>query len=80
MSTPQDIALLDARRGAEMFNKVDIPVLGLVQNMNVFICPNCGHKEHIFGKDGTTKLAEELQIEVLGMELKKMHTVSGDRH
>lgn len=66
VSTPQDIALLDARRGAEMFNKVDIPVLGLVQNMNVFICPNCGHKEHIFGKDGTTKLAEELQIEVLG--------------
>ena len=73
VSTPQDIALLDARRGAEMFNKVDIPVLGLVQNMNVFICPNCGHKEHIFGKDGTTKLAEELQVEVLGMELKKIH-------
>jgi ATP-binding protein involved in chromosome partitioning len=41
--------------------------------MNVFICPNCGHKEHIFGKDGTAKLAEELQVEVLGMELKKIH-------
>lgn len=60
VSTPQDIALLDARRGAEMFRKVDIPVLGLVQNMSVFCCPKCGHEEHIFGKDGAVEMAQEL--------------------
>lgn len=60
VSTPQDIALLDARRGAEMFRKVDIPVLGLVQNMSVFCCPKCGHEEHIFGKDGAAEMAQEL--------------------
>ncbi|KAF3845504.1 hypothetical protein F7725_008667 [Dissostichus mawsoni] len=49
VSTPQDIALLDARRGAEMFKKLNVPVLGLVQNMSVFRCPNCNHQTHIFG-------------------------------
>ncbi|XP_063422486.1 iron-sulfur cluster transfer protein NUBPL-like [Mytilus trossulus] len=66
VSTPQDIALLDARRGTEMFHKVNVPVLGLVQNMNVYICPQCGHTEHIFGKDGTKKLADELNLDILG--------------
>ncbi|XP_052091498.1 iron-sulfur protein NUBPL-like [Mytilus californianus] len=66
VSTPQDIALLDARRGTEMFEKVNVPVLGLIQNMNVYVCPNCGHTEHIFGKDGTKKLAEELSLDILG--------------
>ncbi|XP_041374905.1 iron-sulfur protein NUBPL-like isoform X1 [Gigantopelta aegis] len=66
VTTPQDIALLDARRGAEMFRKVDIPVLGVVQNMSVFICPNCGHQEHIFGKDGAERMAKEINVQVLG--------------
>lgn len=66
VSTPQDIALLDARRGAEMFRKVNVPVLGLIQNMSVFHCPNCNHKTHIFGEDGATELANSLGVEVLG--------------
>ena len=66
MSTPQDIALLDARKGAEMFRKVEVPVLGLVQNMSVFTCPNCGHSEHIFGKDGAEKLAKDIGVDLLG--------------
>ena len=60
VSTPQDIALIDARRGAEMFTKVGIPVLGLVQNMSCFTCPKCGHEEHIFGIDGGHSLAKEI--------------------
>ncbi|XP_053366352.1 iron-sulfur protein NUBPL isoform X1 [Clarias gariepinus] len=66
VSTPQDIALLDARRGAEMFRKVNVPVLGLVQNMSVFQCPQCNHQTHIFGSDGARKLACSLGVEVLG--------------
>ncbi|XP_022111463.1 iron-sulfur protein NUBPL-like isoform X2 [Acanthaster planci] len=66
VSTPQDIALLDARKGTEMFRKVDVPVLGLVQNMSVFHCPNCGHQSHIFGQDGAQVVAEELGLEILG--------------
>lgn len=66
MSTPQDIALLDARRGAEMFRKVDVPVLGMVQNMSVYICPKCGHVEHVFGEDGAQRVAAEMQIDLLG--------------
>lgn len=66
VTTPQDIALLDARRGAEMFRKVEIPVLGLVQNMSQFICPNCHHVSHIFGQDGAIKLSEELNVEFIG--------------
>ncbi|XP_015907793.2 iron-sulfur cluster transfer protein NUBPL isoform X1 [Parasteatoda tepidariorum] len=65
VTTPQDIALLDARKGAAMFQKVDIPVLGIVQNMSSFICPKCGEITHIFGQDGASKLASELDIEVL---------------
>lgn len=66
VSTPQDIALLDARRGVEMFTKVNVPILGLVQNMSSFICPKCSHKEDIFGTDGVEHLAKEIQSDLLG--------------
>lgn len=66
VSTPQDIALLDARKGAEMFRKVEVPVLGLVQNMSVYVCPKCGHHEHIFGKDGIDKIATAMNLDILG--------------
>ncbi|XP_025058251.1 iron-sulfur protein NUBPL isoform X4 [Alligator sinensis] len=66
VSTPQDIALLDARKGAEMFRKVHVPVLGLVQNMSVFQCPKCKHETHIFGTDGVRDLAKTLGLDVLG--------------
>ncbi|NXA31719.1 NUBPL protein, partial [Eudromia elegans] len=66
ISTPQDIALLDARKGAEMFRKVHVPVLGLVQNMSVFQCPKCKHETHIFGADGVRDLAKSLELDILG--------------
>ncbi|KAL5483866.1 hypothetical protein EMCRGX_G020284 [Ephydatia muelleri] len=66
VSTPQDVALLDARRGVEMFRKVDVPVLGVVQNMSCYVCPNCGHLSHIFGKDGVKRMADELGADLLG--------------
>ncbi|KAF7252036.1 Iron-sulfur protein NUBPL [Varanus komodoensis] len=66
VSTPQDIALLDAHKGAEMFRKVNVPVLGLVQNMSVFQCPKCKHETHIFGADGVRNLASNLGLDVLG--------------
>ncbi|XP_064616455.1 iron-sulfur cluster transfer protein NUBPL-like [Liolophura sinensis] len=66
VTTPQDIALLDARKGAEMFRKVEVPVLGLVQNMSVYICPNCGHQEHIFGHGGGHRVAKDMGMDVLG--------------
>ncbi|XP_045573578.1 iron-sulfur protein NUBPL isoform X2 [Salmo salar] len=66
VSTPQDIALLDARRGAEMFRKVNVPVLGIVQNMSVFQCPKCNHQTHIFGADGARALADTLGVQLLG--------------
>ncbi|XP_047650938.1 iron-sulfur protein NUBPL isoform X3 [Phacochoerus africanus] len=69
VSTPQDIALMDAHKGAEMFRKVHVPVLGLVQNMSVFQCPKCKHKTHIFGADGARRLARTLDLDVLGQSL-----------
>ncbi|XP_042297035.1 iron-sulfur protein NUBPL isoform X3 [Sceloporus undulatus] len=66
VSTPQDIALLDARRGTEMFRKVNVPVLGLVQNMSIFQCPKCKHETHIFGADGVKNLASDLGLDILG--------------
>ena len=66
VTTPQDIALLDARKGIEMFHKVNIPVLGVVENMAVHICSNCGHAEHLFGEGGGVRLAEEYGVELLG--------------
>ena len=66
VSTPQDLALLDARKGAAMFEKVDIPVLGLIENMAVFTCPDCGSSHHIFGEGGAVRDAAKLNIEYLG--------------
>ncbi|XP_074765959.1 iron-sulfur cluster transfer protein NUBPL isoform X2 [Athene noctua] len=65
ISTPQDVALLDARKGAEMFRKVHVPVLGLVQNMSVFQCPKCKHETHIFGANGVRDLAKTLELDFL---------------
>lgn len=67
MTTPQDIALLDARKGTEMFRKVNVPVLGIVQNMSLYQCPRCGHTEHIFGSDGAQSLARNVNVELLGL-------------
>ncbi|WP_374566438.1 iron-sulfur cluster carrier protein ApbC [Ideonella sp.] len=66
VTTPQDIALLDAQRGFSMFEKVGVPVLGIVENMAVYCCPNCGHTEHIFGADGGRKMAEARGVPYLG--------------
>jgi ATP-binding protein involved in chromosome partitioning len=66
VTTPQDIALLDAQRGLAMFQKVNVPVLGLIENMSVHICSNCGHEEAIFGSGGGLAMAEKNQLELLG--------------
>jgi ATP-binding protein involved in chromosome partitioning len=66
VTTPQDIALIDAQRGLSMFEKVGVPVLGVVENMAVYCCPNCGHTEHIFGAEGGRKMAEKNGIAYLG--------------
>ena len=66
VTTPQDIALLDARKGIRMFEKVGVPILGIVENMAVHVCSNCGHTEHIFGADGGKRMAAELQTAHLG--------------
>jgi ATP-binding protein involved in chromosome partitioning len=66
VSTPQDIALLDARKALDMFNKTDTPVLGLIENMSTYICPECGHEAHIFGHGGARAEAEKLDLPFLG--------------
>ena len=66
VTTPQDIALLDCKKGIEMFRKVDIPVLGVVENMSIHICSNCGHEEPLFGQGGGERVAEDYQTELLG--------------
>jgi ATP-binding protein involved in chromosome partitioning len=66
VSTPQDIALIDARKGLNMFRKVDVPVLGLIENMSYFCCPNCGHRSEIFGHGGAKREAERLDMDFLG--------------
>ena len=66
VTTPQDIALLDARKGIKMFEKVGVPILGIVENMAVHVCSNCGHVEHIFGADGGKKMAADYGMEYLG--------------
>lgn len=66
VTTPQDVALLDARKGIEMFRKVKVPLLGVVENMGVHICSNCGHAEAIFGTGGGLQLSEDYGIEVIG--------------
>ena len=66
VSTPQDLALIDARKGLAMFRKTEVPVLGLIENMSVFICPHCGKASHIFGHGGAKATAAELDCEFLG--------------
>ena len=66
VTTPQDIALLDAKKGIKMFEKVGVPILGIVENMAVHVCSNCGHVEHIFGVDGGKKMAAEYNMDYLG--------------
>jgi ATP-binding protein involved in chromosome partitioning len=66
VTTPQDIALLDARKGLRMFEKVSTPVLGVIENMAVYHCPNCGHEAHIFGQHGGQRLADDGQVTLLG--------------
>ena len=66
VTTPQDIALLDAMKGIEMFSKVDIPVLGIVEIMSVHECPSCGHISHLFGADGGRRVADDLGVPLLG--------------
>jgi ATP-binding protein involved in chromosome partitioning len=66
VSTPQDIALLDARKGLAMFQKVDVPVLGIIENMSYFLCPHCGERSDIFSHGGARREAERLAVEFLG--------------
>ena len=66
VTTPQDLALADARRGLKMFEKVSIPVLGVVENMSVHVCSSCGHREHIFGSGGGAAMCEQYDVELLG--------------
>lgn len=66
VTTPQDIALLDAKKGLKMFEKVQIPVLGIVENMSVHICSECGHEEAIFGQGGGAEMAEQFKVDLLG--------------
>ncbi len=73
VTTPQDIALLDARKGVAMFEKVGVPILGLVENMAAHVCTNCGHVEHIFGEGGGQRYAAERGIEYLGALPLDMH-------
>ncbi|KAG9291730.1 hypothetical protein G9A89_012015 [Geosiphon pyriformis] len=66
VSTPQDIALIDAKKGANMFRKVGVPIIGIMQNMSYFLCPNCHQSTHIFGNDGASRTAKEMGIDILG--------------
>jgi ATP-binding protein involved in chromosome partitioning len=66
VTTPQDIALIDARKGLKMFEKVGIPILGVVENMSVHVCPKCGHESHIFGAGGAEKMCRDYGTELLG--------------
>jgi ATP-binding protein involved in chromosome partitioning len=66
VTTPQDIALMDAKKGLKMFEKVGVPILGIVENMAVHVCSNCGHAEHVFGAEGGHKMAREYGVDFLG--------------
>jgi ATP-binding protein involved in chromosome partitioning len=66
VTTPQDIALLDARRALKMFEKVNVPVLGIIENMSTHVCSHCGHEEHIFGAGGGQSMAQQYDVELLG--------------
>ena len=79
VTTPQEVALVDARRALKMFNKVKTPVLGLVENMSYFICPHCGEQTHIFGKDGGSQAARDLEVNLLGkVPIESQVTEAGD--
>ncbi|MDH3472090.1 MAG: iron-sulfur cluster carrier protein ApbC [Rhodospirillales bacterium] len=82
VSTPQDIALIDAKKGLNMFRRVDVPVLGIVENMSTFFCPNCGHETHIFSHGGAKREADKLGMEFLGeipLDLEIRETSDGGR-
>lgn len=66
VTTPQDIALIDAKKGLKMFEKVNVPILGVVENMSVFVCPHCGGVEHIFGEGGAKEMSEQYDVPMLG--------------
>lgn len=66
VTTPQDLSLLDARKGLEMFKKVNVAVLGVVENMSTYICSNCGHEEAVFGQQGAARISEECDVPLLG--------------
>lgn len=66
VTTPQDIALIDAKKGLRMFQKVNVPILGIVENMSVFICPKCGEAHHIFGEGGAARMCEQYGVPLLG--------------
>jgi ATP-binding protein involved in chromosome partitioning len=82
VTTPQDIALLDAKRGLRMFQKVGVPVLGIVENMSTHICGNCGHEEHIFGAGGGQQVADQYDVPFLGslpLDIRIREQVDGGR-
>ena len=82
VTTPQEIALLDARKGIRMFEKVDVPILGVVENMSTHICSQCGHEEHIFGAGGGARIAQDYKTELLGslpLDLAIREQVDGGR-
>src|SRR6056297_2113450 len=66
VSTPQDVALLDARKAIDMFNTLNTPILGLIENMSTYVCPKCGHEEHLFGHGGVRDEAERMGVPFLG--------------
>ena len=66
VSTPQDVALLDARKALDMFNTLNTPILGLIENMSTYICPSCGHEAHIFGHGGVAAEADKIGVPFLG--------------
>ncbi len=79
VTTPQNVALIDARKGLRMFQEVDVPVLGLVENMSVFTCSECGHRTHVFSTDGGRRTAEELGVPFLGaLPLDPQIAIAGD--
>ncbi len=79
MTTPQDVSLIDARKGLAMFQKVNVPVLGIVENMSYFICPGCGRREEIFKHGGGERTARQLQVPFLGeIPLDPRVTAGGD--
>ncbi len=80
VTTPQDIALIDARKGLKMFEKVNIPILGIVENMSIHICSKCGHEEHIFGQGGGERMGKDYDVELPGQPAARNVYPRDDRH